>query len=334
MRQVDRRPGLPPSEGIRPRARHRALRSGRRADRTREGAAPSAPASFWSAGSRRRRTGGRAVLADCACDLRRPRTSPSRPRSPDACGSRSGGASTVEIAHGLPIGQGFGMSAAGALATALAVVARPRGHPPARHRGRPPRRPLRRRRSRGCRGDPRGRPRDPGAPGVPRSARSDTRRSIPSIFLSVVGPPVPSPPLLRDPTFLARVARAAEEGLEFPEREPSVERVPRSLRAVHRPPGPRPARPSRPSGRCATASVASLRRCSVAACSRSPDLAREGPYRRAPSNGPGVPPVELNAATRGAGPLVPTVARPGPPRRPIELAQALLTGHSARPPPP
>ena len=138
--------------------------------------------------------------------------------------SPSGGTLEVELTHGLPIGQGFGMSAAGALATALAV-AKAMGAP----------------RSRAIEvahladlfgggglggvsailgGGLEVRERA----GVPPHGRVLHRPFAPSIFLAVTGRPIPSPPLLGDPRFLARVADAAEEGLEYLQRETSVER--------------------------------------------------------------------------------------------------------------
>jgi pantoate kinase len=135
-----------------------------------------------------------------------------------------GGTLQVELTHGLPVGQGFGMSAAGALATALCV-------------GR-------------LTGAPRPRAVDVAhladlfgggglggvsatlgggleirtVPGVPPHGQVLHEPFPPSVFLAVTGAPMPSPPLLGDPRFLLRVADAASEGLEFLGRGPSVER--------------------------------------------------------------------------------------------------------------
>jgi pantoate kinase len=120
----------------------------------------------------------------------------------------------VELEHQLPIGQGFGMSAAGALATALSV-------------GR-------------VLGEPRGRSVTLAhladlfgggglggvsailggglevrrTPGVPPFGRVEHRSFLRPIVLAVTGPPLPSPPLLRDRRFRTRVDRAAAVGLK------------------------------------------------------------------------------------------------------------------------
>jgi pantoate kinase len=119
----------------------------------------------------------------------------------------------VDIHHDLPVGQGFGMSAAGALATgqavALAVGQRPTQVPAIAHLadllgggglggvaailagGLEVRR----------------------TPGIPPFG-SIRRHPFPlPVFLAVTGPPLPSPRLLRDPRFLERVETAASEEL-------------------------------------------------------------------------------------------------------------------------
>jgi pantoate kinase len=132
------------------------------------------------------------------------------------------GTLTVHITHALPVGQGFGMSAAGALATALAVGAladRPRtqsvhvahladlfgggglggvaailgGGLEVRTRA-----------------------------GVPPFGRIDHRPFRPALLVGVVGRPIPSPSVLRDPEALRRISRAAE-GWEELDRRPTPE---------------------------------------------------------------------------------------------------------------
>jgi pantoate kinase len=120
------------------------------------------------------------------------------------------GSLTVHVAHALPIGQGFGMSAAGALATALAVGALS------------------------------GRPRSQSAAtahlsdlfgggglggvaailggglevrtraGVPPFGRVVHRPFRSPILVGVVGRPIPSPSVLWDPKAIQRITRAAE----------------------------------------------------------------------------------------------------------------------------
>jgi pantoate kinase len=129
----------------------------------------------------------------------------------------------VELRHELPIGQGFGMSAAGALATSFAVatvlgVPRTRaieiahladlfgggglGGVAAILEGGFE---LRER------------------PGIPPYGRVRHRPLEVPIFVSVVGRPVPSPDLLADPAFLRRVERAAAPGLARLLSRPSLE---------------------------------------------------------------------------------------------------------------
>lgn len=123
------------------------------------------------------------------------------------------GSLTVRLHHELPIGQGFGMSAAGATATALAVSAA-LGHPRARaieiaHLG-----------------DLFGGGGLGGVaailgggiefrrtPGIPPFGDSLRVPWSPSVFVGVVGRPVPSPPRLRDARFLQR-AGASARGLD------------------------------------------------------------------------------------------------------------------------
>ena len=120
---------------------------------------------------------------------------------------------TVELRNELPVGRGFGMSAGGALATALAVA-------------RVLRRPRRRAVEVAHLADLFGGGglggvasilggglevrRRPGIPPWGEIRRSPFR---PTVFLAVVGPPLASPPLLRDGRFLRRVEEAAAEGL-------------------------------------------------------------------------------------------------------------------------
>lgn len=137
--------------------------------------------------------------------------------SPEASGSL-----TVRLAHELPIGQGFGMSAAGALATALAVAS---------ISGRP--------RSEAVRvahladlfggGGLGGVAAILGGglevrtkPGVPPFGEVVHRPFAPALLVGVVGRPIPSPSVLRDPGALARIARAAH-GWERLGRRPSPE---------------------------------------------------------------------------------------------------------------
>ncbi|HEV2166568.1 MAG TPA: hypothetical protein VGS23_06305 [Thermoplasmata archaeon] len=116
---------------------------------------------------------------------------------------------SVELRHELPVGQGFGMSAAGALATALAVAA---------VLGLPRSKAIETAHladlfgggglggvSAILRGGFEVRER----PGIPPFGRARHMVFGRPILLSVVGRPIPSPVLLRDPTFLGRVRAAA-----------------------------------------------------------------------------------------------------------------------------
>jgi pantoate kinase len=135
----------------------------------------------------------------------------------------AGGTVEVELTHGLPIGQGFGMSAAGALATALSVSSA---------LGVPRQRAIEVAHLADLFGggglggvsailggglEVRARA------GIPPYGQVLHRAFGPSVVLAVTGGPVPSPPLLGDPKFLARVADSAEEGLDSLKRDASVE---------------------------------------------------------------------------------------------------------------
>ena len=119
----------------------------------------------------------------------------------------------VELRHELPIGQGFGMSSAGALATALAVAA---------VLGAPTERVVRTAHVADLFGG--------GGlggvsailggglelrrtPGIPPWGEIRHRQFPAPIFLTVVGPPIPSPTLLENPRFLKRVRRTAGRGI-------------------------------------------------------------------------------------------------------------------------
>lgn len=124
-------------------------------------------------------------------------------------GAGLSGTLTVHLAHALPIGQGFGMSAAGALATAIAV------------------------------GTVSGRPRSDAVrvahladlfgggglggvaailgggleirdrPGIPPMGHVIHRPFRPSVLVGVVGRPIPSPSVLGDASALRRITRAS-----------------------------------------------------------------------------------------------------------------------------
>ncbi|MCI4326130.1 MAG: hypothetical protein L3K16_00610 [Thermoplasmata archaeon] len=157
----------------------------------------------------------------------RGRNAGSLPISEDAArrvkGDRNG-TLAVDLVHELPVGQGFGMSAAGALATATAVT-----------------RAIGSEESKSSEiahladlfgggglggvaailgGGLEIRER----PGIP--PWGEVRR-IPfprTVFVAVVGRPLPSPRLLRNPKFLARVEAAATEGLESLRNRPTPSR--------------------------------------------------------------------------------------------------------------
>ncbi len=128
----------------------------------------------------------------------------------------------IELQHELPIGQGFGMSAAGALATALAVAALLKV-------------PRRRAIEVAHLADLFGGGGLGGVaailgggfeirerPGIPPFGRVRHRLQGASVFVSVVGPPVPSPGLLTDPYFLRRVERAAASEIARLRSRPSL----------------------------------------------------------------------------------------------------------------
>ncbi len=125
------------------------------------------------------------------------------------------GTLTVRISHALPVGQGFGMSAAGATSTALAV---------ARISGRPVGDAVQVAHLADLYGggglggvaailggglEVRSRA------GIPPFGRVVHRSLRGSLFVGVVGGPIPSPGILRDPQTLARIrsARSEVEGL-------------------------------------------------------------------------------------------------------------------------
>ena len=145
-----------------------------------------------------------------------------------------GGELHVHLSHRLPIGQGFGMSAAGALATALAV------------------------------GDRLGIPRDRSVevahladlfgggglggvsailgggleirrrPGIPPFGRIAHQRFRSPVWVGVVGGPIPSPGLLRDPRALRRIEAASAALLPGEGRFGSAEFFDRSERFTDR----------------------------------------------------------------------------------------------------
>ncbi len=120
-----------------------------------------------------------------------------------------GGRLSVRIRHDLPVGQGFGMSAAGALATGLAVAA---------VTGVPRRRAVEVAHLAELYGGGglggvaailRGGIEVRRAPGVPPWGRVRHTASSARLLVGVVGPPIPSPAVLGDPRRMARVHRAA-----------------------------------------------------------------------------------------------------------------------------
>ena len=133
---------------------------------------------------------------------------------------RRPGRLSVRLAHELPIGQGFGMSAAGALATALAVsaatgasrrVAVETAHLADLYGG----------------GGLGGVSAILGGgmeirerPGIPPRGRVTHFPAPGTVFVVVAGTAMPSPSLLRNPRFLARVQKAAEPGLARLRRRP------------------------------------------------------------------------------------------------------------------
>jgi pantoate kinase len=115
----------------------------------------------------------------------------------------------IRLHHELPVGQGFGMSAAGSTATALAVASVLRISP---HRAVGIAHLAELHGGGGLGGvaailggglEVRVRP------GIPPFGRILHRAFPFPLFIAVTGVPMPSPPLLRDPTFLARVSSAA-----------------------------------------------------------------------------------------------------------------------------
>lgn len=126
---------------------------------------------------------------------------------------RRPGRLVVTVRHDLPIGQGFGMSAAGALAASLAV-ARALGVPVAEATATAHLADLFGRGGLGgvsavLGGGLELRRR----PGIPPWGRVVHRRCGGGVVLATVGKPWPSPDLLADPAFLTRVDRAARLGL-------------------------------------------------------------------------------------------------------------------------
>lgn len=299
MRQVDRRPGsrrarafapghvtglfAPAASGPDPRGRG-SVGAGIVLERGAE-----ATADWWPSGPRRLR-------------VRSPETS-DLPISTEVARRLwvpFGGSLDIEIAHGLPIGRGFGMSASGALATALAVA---RATGATRQHAIEVAHLAELFGGGGLGGvaailggglEIRERP------GVPPFGAVRHAPFVPSIFLSVAGRPLLSPPLLGDPMFLARVSAAAEEGLEYLGREPSVERfLVASERFTDRlalaaPPLRRTIRSMR--NRDVAVAQAMFGRSLFAVAVSPPGRAHiERSLERA-----GLPAVELNAATRGA----------------------------------
>jgi pantoate kinase len=123
------------------------------------------------------------------------------------------GSVRIRVTHDLPVGQGFGMSAAGTLAASLALGAA---------LGRPRRRSIEVAHlaellgGGGLGGVPAilgGGIEVRTAPGVPPWGRIVHRPFTRPVVVGTVGGPMPSPGLLRDPRFLERIRRAASEDL-------------------------------------------------------------------------------------------------------------------------
>jgi len=121
------------------------------------------------------------------------------------------GTTTVHLTHGLPVGQGFGMSAAGATATALAV---------ARLGGRSRAEAIETAHLADLFGGGGlggvaailgGGLELRDVPGVPPWGWIDHVPVGSSLLVVVTGPPIPSPRVLGDPKLLARIALAAED---------------------------------------------------------------------------------------------------------------------------
>lgn len=132
------------------------------------------------------------------------------------------GALTVQLRHELPIGQGFGMSAAGALAAALATAGA---------LGRPTAEAIRAAHLAELEGGGGlggvaailgGGLEMRTVPGVPPFGRVRYRRFSRPIVLAVVGRPLASPPLLRSPSFLRRVEHVSSDGLRRLARRPDA----------------------------------------------------------------------------------------------------------------
>ncbi|MGA7860619.1 MAG: hypothetical protein WCB19_02025 [Thermoplasmata archaeon] len=136
--------------------------------------------------------------------------------------ARRPGQLQVTLGHELPIGQGFGMSAAGALATALAVAAATgdsrRNAIEVAH--------LADLYGRGGLGGVSailgGGMEIRERPGIPPWGRVRYCPASGAVFVIVAGAAMPSPVLLRDARFLGRVQRAAEPGLGRLRHRPSL----------------------------------------------------------------------------------------------------------------
>ena len=221
------------------------------------------------------------------------------------------GALSVVVHHELPVGQGFGMSAAGTLAAALAV---------AQLHGLPRRRAVEVAHlaellgGGGLGGVPAilgGGLEHRTMPGVPPWGRVVHRPFPYTVLIGVVGGPLPSPGLLRQPRFLARVTRAARELSRLPPRPEPEEFLVASERFSDRlglwtPPVARVVRGLRRRGWWAAQAMFGRSFFAVArseaARSAGLDLLERG----------GVPAVELATAPSGARSLPsPAAASPG-----------------------